>query len=146
MEYRKYGNIYALRVDRGGEVMQALTELAERENIRTAKIEGLGAADYLSVGLYDVEKQKFEIHEYREPLEITSLIGSMTRMDKKPYLHVHINAADADNRAIGGHLNAVRISGTAELFVTVLDGEIGRKKDPAGTGLNIFDFGERKEK
>ena len=136
MEYRKYGNIYALRVDRGGEVMQALTELAERENIRAAKIEGLGAADYLSVGLYDVEK----------PLEITSLIGSMTRMDKKPYLHVHINAADADNRAIGGHLNAVRISGTAELFVTVLDGEIGRKKDPAGTGLNIFDFGERKEK
>lgn len=131
----------ALRVDRGEEVMEKIRELAEKENIRTGKIEGIGAADYLSVGLYDVGKKQFIGHEYNEPLEITALVGNITRMDGKPYLHVHITAADSENHAVGGHLNAVRISGTAEIFITVIDGGIGRKKDSVtDTGLNLFDF------
>lgn len=141
MEFKKLGNVYAVRIDRGEEVVEQMTKLAESENIRTARIEGLGAADYLSTGLYDVNTQQFISHEYEEPLEITALIGNITRMDGKPYLHLHITAADSSNRTIGGHLKAVRIGGTAEIFVTVLDGEIGRKKDDiTDTGLNLFDF------
>lgn len=141
MDYRRFDNTYVVRIDRGEEIMKSIEDLAEKEDISLAKIEGLGAADRISIGLYDVPSQKYMKHEYEQPLEITSLIGSITRMNGKPYLHVHITVGDADNHVIGGHLNSARVGGTAEIFVTVLDGEVGRKYDEiTGTGLNLFDF------
>ncbi len=141
MQYKKFGNVYALRVDRGEEVMSCLESLAEQEKITAGKIEGLGAADYMKAGLYDVTKQEFICREFNEPLEVTALIGNISVMDGKPYLHVHVTAADSSQHAFGGHLKELRIGGTAEIFVTRLDGEIGRRGDDIGnTGLNIFDF------
>ncbi len=141
MEYRRFGNTYVLRVDRGEEVVSCIENLAAEEKIRLAHIEGLGAADYLKVGLYDVEKQEFLCKEFHEPLEITSLIGNVTEQDSKPYLHIHITCADSKQNCVGGHLKEVRISGTAEIFLTALDGTVGRRTDDIGnTGLNIFDF------
>ncbi len=141
MDYRKFNTHIVLRVDRGEEVMAAITALCEKENILLASISGLGAADRLVMGLYDIEKQQFSETVLEQPLEITSLIGSVTEMDGKPYLHVHVNAADAEGRAYGGHLKAVRISGTAEIVLTVIEGHVGRKKDDiTGTGLNLFSF------
>lgn len=141
MEYRRFGNTIVLRVDRGEEIMASLTDLAEKEDIHLAQVDGLGAADQVSIGLYDVAEKKYHKNTYEEPLEITSLTGSITRMDGKPYLHIHMSAGDQNNRVIGGHLNSARIGGTAEIFVRVLDGEVGRKPDSiTGTGLNLFDF------
>lgn len=141
MKYQKFGSVYAVRIDRGEEVMASLLELEEKEKIRAAIVEGLGAADHVTFGVYDVERRQFDATQKDEPLEITSITGSMTRQDGKPYLHLHITVADRSGNAFGGHLNEARISGTCELFVTVLDGEIGRRKDDfSGTGLNVFDF------
>lgn len=141
MDYRKFGTQIVLRVDRGEEVMAAITALCEKEKILLASIAGLGAADRLVMGLYDIEAQRFSETVLEQPLEITSLIGSVTEMNGKPYLHVHVNAADAEGRAYGGHLKSVRISGTAEIFLTVVVGHVGRKKDDmTSTGLNLFSF------
>lgn len=141
MDYRKFGTHIVLRVDRGEEVMAAITALCEKENILLASISGLGAADRLVMGLYDIETQRFSETVLEQPLEITALIGSITEMDGKPYLHIHVNAADAEGRAYGGHLKSVRVSGTAEIVLTVVEGHVGRKKDEiTGTGLNLFAF------
>ncbi len=141
MDYRKFESHIVLRVDRGEEVMAAITALCENENILLASISGLGAADRLVMGLYDIETQRFSETVLEQPLEITSLIGTVTEMNGKPYLHVHVNAADAAGRAYGGHLKSVRISGTAEIVLTVIEGHVGRKKDEiTSTGLNLFSF------
>ena len=121
--------------------MAKLTELAEKEQIRLAHLYGLGASDHLTMGCYDVAQQKYHVKDLDGAFEITNLTGNMTRKDGKPYLHVHITVADESQKAFGGHLNACVISGTCELFVTVLDGNVGRKSDDIGhTGLNILDF------
>ncbi len=141
MDYRIFGNQIVLRIDRGEEVMETLIKLCEKEKIKLGSIVGLGAADYLVMGLYDVEKQQFSEIKLEVPLEITSIIGNITEMDGKPYLHLHINASDANGHTYGGHLKAVRISGTSEIFVTVVDGHVGREKDTlTNTGLNLFKF------
>ncbi len=86
-------------------------------------------------------KQEFNETKLDIPLELTSIVGSVTEMDGKPYLHVHITAADSEGHAYGGHLKEVRISGTSELFITVIDGHVGREKDKINdTGLNLFCF------
>ncbi|OON87875.1 DNA-binding protein [Oribacterium sp. C9] len=141
MDYRVFGNQIVLRIDRGEEVMETIVKLCEKEKINLGSIVGLGAADHLVMGLYDVEKQEFSEIKLDKPLEITSIVGNITEMDGKPYLHVHINASDAEGHTYGGHLKAVRISGTSEIFITVIDGHVGREKDSiTNTGLNLFKF------
>ena len=141
MEYIRCGNTYVVRMDRGEEVMERLAELAVKEEIRLAHLYGLGAADRLTMGCYDVAQQKYHVKDLTGAFEITNLTGNFTCKDGKPYLHVHITIADESQKAYGGHLNTCIISGTCELFVTVLDGNVGRKMDDIGhTGLNIFDF------
>ncbi len=141
MQYRQFGDVYALRVDRGEEVMSCLERLAREQKIQAGKIEGLGAAQEMTAGLYDVSSREFICQEWHEPLEITSLVGNITQKAGEPYLHVHVTAADRKQRALGGHLKRLVIGGTAEIFVTRLDGTVGRRIDDIGnTGLNIFDF------
>ena len=139
MEYRQFGKQYVIRIDRGEEVISKLLELCEKEGITLASIEGLGAADHVVLGLYEVDKQEFKKRTFDEALEVSSVNGNITMQGDKVYQHIHITACNENLQAFGGHLVECRISGTCELFLTVLDGRVGRKHDDV-TGLNIFDF------
>lgn len=139
MEYHKFGNQMVVRLDRGEEVIEKLSELCGKEKVKLAAVSGIGAADYVKIGLYNYDTQRFSSREYAEPMEITSLLGTVTEMEGKPYLHLHINVANEENLCRGGHLSAACISCTGELVLTLMDGEIGRKKDWfSGTGLNLL--------
>ncbi len=139
MEYRQFNDTYVVRLERGEELLSCLRTLAEKEDISLASIEGLGAADHIVIGLYDVKNQYFHRYECEQPLEISSINGNITRMNDEVYLHVHANFADQDMNVIGGHVNECRISATCELFIRRLDGKVGRFKDEE-TGLNLFQF------
>ena len=95
MEYRKYGKRYVIRIDRGEEVIAKLKELCEKEEISLASIEGLGAADHVVVGLYNVEKKEYKQRVFDEEMEITSIIGNITLQGKKVYQHIHITVCNA---------------------------------------------------
>ena len=141
MDYRRFGNTVVVRIDRCEEVMEKLEEICEREKILLGSISGLGAASCVEMGLYDVEEKAFTRTILEQPLEVTSLIGSITEMDGKPYLHVHIGAADVEGKAYGGHLKKCVIGGTAEIFIQVADGHVGRRADWfSDTGLNLYHF------
>lgn len=141
MEYIRTGNTYVVRMDRGEEVMACLKKLAETENIILGHIQGLGASDHVKLGCYDVASQQYHVNTIETALEITNLSGNITTKDNEVYLHVHITVADDQQKAYGGHLNECIISGTCELFVTVLEGNVGRMIDEIGhTGLNIMKF------
>ena len=139
MEYRKFKDTYVLRLQRGEELVSSIKEFCLKEDVKLGSIEGLGAADYLKVGLYDVGKQVYHSHEFSEPLEITSLTGNISTMNGEVYLHIHINVADEKMNVHGGHLNECRISATCELFIRKLEGTVEREKDPE-TGLNLYKF------
>ncbi|MBP3730562.1 MAG: DNA-binding protein [Mailhella sp.] len=143
MEYRKFGDTYVLRLDRGEEIVSSLVELSSKENVCLAAVEGLGAADHVVVGLYDVGSRVYHKTELTGPMEITSLTGSITRKDGKPYLHLHINVCNQQMQVFGGHLNECRISATAEIFIREVPGEVGRRLDEEVTGLNLFRFLEK---
>ena len=141
MEFRNIGEDYVVRLDRGEEVMECLTNLCEKEGIALASISGIGASDCMEVGLYNVSEKKYYPKEFTGEMEVTSLVGSVTEKDGKPYLHIHANACDEELRVIGGHLKKCRISGTGEIFLHTLPGKVGRQEDLKGqTGLNVFSF------
>ncbi len=139
MFYEKMEDTYAVRLDRGDEVMACLKDICAKEEIELGEISGLGAADQAEIGLYSVKEQCFHKTVLEGEMEITSLVGSVTRQGREVYLHLHINLGFPDGSVRGGHLSSCRISGTGELFIRALHGRIGRKKDEA-TGLNVFAF------
>ena len=139
MEFRRFNDTCVVRMDRGEEVVENLTALCEREGIRLASVEAIGAVDRAVVGLYDVDKKVFHRKEFQEPMELTSLLGTVTEKDGKPYLHLHATFCDANMQAHGGHVNALYISATCEMILRLLPGQVGRRLDEV-TGLNLFDF------
>lgn len=139
MEYRKFGDTYIVRIDRGEEILSSLAAFCEKEDIRLASVQALGAVDHAVVGVYDVDTQVFTRKEFNEPMEIASLCGTVTRKEGRVYLHLHVTLCGTDMIARGGHANALRVSATCELALRVLPGEVGRALDGV-TGLNLFFF------
>ena len=140
MEFRRFDDAYVIRMDRGEEIISALTDFCEKEKITLGSVEALGASDHVVIGLYDVTQRLYHKQTFDGPMEITSLLGSISSKDGEPYLHLHINLCREDMSVIGGHLNECRISATCEMFVRRIDGVVERKLDEAVTGLNLYAF------
>jgi len=139
VEYTRSGNLIALRVDRGEEIVSCVKAVCEKEEVHFGSISGIGAVDHAVVGLYHVADRRYESSALDGEMEMTSLLGNATEKGGQVYLHFHAAFAKADGQVVGGHLNEARVSGTAEIFIHSAPGSIGRKTDPA-TGLNVFDL------
>lgn len=139
MDYRRFGNTIVARFDRGEEITAKLRELCEKESIRLASVEALGATDEFTVGVYNVDEKQYHALTFTGAHEIVSLTGTVNTMDGAYYSHLHMSAANESGTVVGGHLNAARVSATCEMIVTVIDGTVDRFKD-AVTGLNLFKF------
>lgn len=139
MDYKKIEQTYFVRLDPGEDVVSSLIDLASREGIELAEITGIGAVNDVTLGVFDTVNKIYHATDLKGVFEITSLMGTLTRMEGKPYLHLHINLAGEDCRTYGGHLNRAIISATGEIVVRTVDGRIGREFSET-IGLNLFRF------
>ena len=139
MQYKQFGKTYMIRIDVGEDIVESLKKLCEDERIRLGRVEAIGATDNAVIGVYDLEKKEYYPEKIDEFMEIASLNGNITAMDGKPYIHLHATLADQRHVIHGGHVLEMRVGATCEMFVTVLDSEVGRQKDE-GLGINLWTF------
>ena len=133
MEYRKFSQGYVLRLDPGEEIVSSLTRLVEEEG-------ALGAANDVTIGIFNTVEKQYYSHRYQGDYEISALVGNVTRKDGAPYLHLHITIGNPVTGEVhAGHLSSATISATLELFLQVWDGQVGRKFSDA-VGLNLLEF------
>jgi predicted DNA-binding protein with PD1-like motif len=128
---------FLVRLVRGEEIVASLKKLAEQEQIKLAMVQGLGAVNDLTVGVFDTVTKEYKSNHFTGAFEMLSLTGTIDTMNGEFYSHYHIAVGDKDGHAWGGHLNAALISATAELILTLLPGKIDRFKDPE-VGLNLW--------
>ena len=139
MKYKRFGEDIVARLEVGEEVIASLRDIAEREGVTFASVSGIGAADDIAVSVYDVGAKRYFDNEYREPMEITSILGTVSEMDGEPYIHIHLTAGRADGTVIGGHLKRAVISATCELVLHTVYGRVPRFYDER-TGLNLMEL------
>ncbi len=139
MKYKRMDRTYVVRIDLNEEIVESLGRLCEQEGIRLARVSAIGAANGGEIGVYDLASRTYHREELEEFMEITSLSGSVTTMEGKPYIHLHATLADANHAVHGGHVIRLRVGATCEMFVDVLEGSVDRKRDEA-LGINLWEF------
>ena len=139
MEYRRFDNTIAARIDRGEEILTELKKIALAEGIRLAHISALGAVGDFTVGVFYTAEKEYHSNRFTGDWEIVSLTGNITQMNGEYYAHLHMSAGGKDGSVVGGHLNSATVSATCEMFITVLEGTVERRRDDE-VGLNLFEF------
>ncbi len=139
MEYRRFGHTYVIRIDRGEEITEQVKAFAEKEGVRLASVQAIGAINDFTVGAFDTETRQYRSNSFSGVWEIASLSGTITTKDGAYYGHLHLCAADDTGRAVGGHLNRAVVSATCEMVVTLILGRVERRFSE-DVGLNLFAF------
>lgn len=139
MEYKRFNNTILARIDKGEEIIEKLMEICEKEKVKLANVNALGAVNDFTVGLFDTKEKKYFSKNYTGDYEIVSLTGSVSTMDGKLYNHIHMSAGDKENKVVGGHLNRAVVGATCEMFIFVVDGQVDRKLNQE-VGLNLLKF------
>lgn len=140
MEYRKFGSSYVVRLNRGEEILAGLTEVCKKENIKLGSISGIGAADDVTLGVFNIDKFEYESSRFTGVFEIVSCLGSVSTKEGETYLHLHMAVANTTSgESHAGHLNRGQISLTGEFIIHAIDGVVEREYSDE-VGLNLFKF------
>ena len=146
MDYRKFGESYYVRMDRGDEIIASLLGLCEREGVRSATFSGIGGCKTAEIQVFDPARGVFEGEPIEGVLELVSIMGNIIQKDDgSPSWHAHALFASQDAegncRITAGHLKSAVVLYTAEIELRpVVGGTIGARLDPE-TGTSFWDFG-----
>ncbi len=119
MQYKRDGNNYVVKLERGDDVMGQLGTLFTKEGISSGSVLwAVGMIENLEIGYFN--GKEYEKQTYKGPLEVVSFHGSIAMND--PRLHIHVSVAGKDHSAHGGHLFGGAANPLLELHVARLDG------------------------
>jgi predicted DNA-binding protein with PD1-like motif len=140
MDFVKTKLGYQIRLDRGDELISSLTEFCKKKKISSASISGIGGTTEVVLGHYDLKNKKFNKKTFEKSLfEIISLIGNITLLDGKPFIHIHLSIGLPDFSTASGHLFSAQINPTCEINLIKLDSKVVKKYDDI-SGLNLQCF------
>ena len=72
MEYKKFGGVYAVRMDKGEEILAKLKEFTEREKVAFARVSAIGAVGSFTAGVFDTKTKQYRANEFEGNFEIVS--------------------------------------------------------------------------
>jgi predicted DNA-binding protein with PD1-like motif len=125
------------KLDKGASLVDEILMIANREGIKTAGVEAIGAVSRATIAYFNQDDKKYEEHEYTERMELTSMLGNITMKEGKPILHAHCTFARRDMSVIGGHLVSAKVSPLVELVITPTENRATRKFNEE-IGLNVI--------
>jgi predicted DNA-binding protein with PD1-like motif len=132
------GRNFLVRAEHDSDLVQFVTELAEKEGITVATFTAIGALKRAKLEFYDQEK-----HEYREialdsPQEIASCVGNISVKDGRTFVHAHAVLADKNGNTKAGHL-LEGVVFAAEVHLRELKGAKLERKYDTATGLSLWE-------
>lgn len=126
-----------LTLARHENLFDELEDYAKRHNLGGAWLSGLGGAEVVELGFYDLASKQYLWQRYEKALEIVSLTGNLAWVDQKPFWHIHGVFSDKDMSTVAGHVKFLQVGLTCEILLTPLEQSYGRKHDDE-TGLKLL--------
>lgn len=66
MEYKKYGETYYIRMDRGDEIIEQILSICKKEQIQSATYSGIGGCGSAEIQTFIPETGTFELQRLEE--------------------------------------------------------------------------------
>ena len=142
MQYRRYANVIAVRLDKGDEIVACIKQVALEQKVTFASVSGIGGTDNAVFGVFDENRKEYNRYSVSTTHEICSLVGNVNTMDGEVYTHLHITMAGEGGKVVGGHLLSCVICLTAEIFLQLVDAPVDRSRNSL-LGINTWDFDKR---
>ena len=132
-------NGYFVVFDRGEEIISALAQFADNEDMHWGAFEALGMAEDVEIGYYDLEAREYVYRQEEGPFEVVSFKGNITQFKEVSLVHAHAALARCDEslEMIGGHVRSMRVAATLEMILWEITQPLRREFDD-DTGLNII--------
>lgn len=137
MEYKEHKGNYFIRLFKDENVFESLGKFCEKEEIRCGTFNGIGALKNCELGFYHLDKKEYERKVFPDEAELLSLVGNVSLLDNKAFLHIHTVLGASDFSTYGGHLFNADVAVTAEIIFRPLDLEIHRGYEEE-IGLNLL--------
>ena len=140
MKIRDIENGFLVRLERGEDLIEQLTALANERDINGAFFHGLGGASLAEIGIYKLSVDKeYHYRVFEDDLEIISLNGNIARDESgEVMVHCHSTISGPDLAAYGGHVKRMVVAGTCEVFIDTRTGDLTRTLDE-DIGLKLLD-------
>lgn len=134
---------YIIRLQRDEDVQVSIADFCKRKGILSASFKAIGAVKESKIGYYDLATKKYGSIIYPEEREVASMIGNVTQVDAKPFVHVHAVLSGMqkgeENQPIGGHVFEAKVAVTLEVHLTAFNESISRALDDE-IGLKLLDL------
>jgi predicted DNA-binding protein with PD1-like motif len=132
------GRVLVGRLERGDDILVALTDLCKRQGVTAGSLWAIGAVERGGVGYYDQKEGRYIENRFDSGMEIVALQGNVSLKEDEVFLHCHAILADREGRCFGGHLLEGNIAFACEFTIEAHPGAaLNRTGDPA-TGLMLW--------
>ena len=141
MKYKKVDDKIFVSIDKGELINEKLLEVAEQENLKSGWINGLGAISRIEIGYWDIERKVYVKRKFNDDYELLSLIGNVSLVNDKPFIHTHISFSNTEFKVFGGHLFDSEVIAAAEFCIFISDYHLHRKLN-CDIGLSLWSINE----
>ena len=131
MKLQKSNHTILLVLEKGEDIVD--------QDLTFTSVSGIGACDDVVLKFFNLTTKQYEEKHITEPLELTSLLGNISRLDNGHFAHLHATFGTQSYETFSGHLAKAIVSATAEIILTVTDWDIQRSFNDA-VGLNLLDL------
>ena len=144
MDYRKFGETFYIRLDKGDEIIGSVLALCRKEQLPSAVFSGIGGCSEAQIQTFLPETGAFETQTLRGMLELVSLTGSVITDDRDElFQHTHAVFSYKEgeqHRVAAGHIKSITVLYTAEIELRPVVGGVIRRKFNPETGTGLWDF------
>ncbi|MEJ2250418.1 MAG: DNA-binding protein [Candidatus Lokiarchaeota archaeon] len=136
----KLNRVIVSRVFPGEDLIDAITEMVKKHDIKSGLINVIGALNKFTIGYFDIDNKEYLFKTFEENVELVNCMGNVAFKDGDPIIHLHFQVGRQDYSILGGHLGKPSIvSVTGEVYIYEIDTRIPRKNDP-NFDLSLLDL------
>ncbi len=135
MKNKTFGDKLFIRLEKGEEIVTEVEEILEDEDVTAGSFQGIGAVSKATLGHYSLVSKEYSEKELAQPLEIVSLMGTITEEG----IHPHACLGTEEMETYGGHLVEAVVAATCEIIATPAPARLNRYHDEK-IGLDLLEI------
>ena len=136
---------FFLVFDPGDSFLQPMIEFVRNNEIGGASFTGLGALSEATLAWFDPSDGQYKPFHIVEQLECSSMVGNISWMNGKPFIHAHCVLGKRDGTSLSGHVKDLKALPTLEITLEEHGTRLERRRRP-DTGYALIDLPDSEKK